>query len=115
MIRFDNGLTIAIEASFDMNLKGENNIVLLGTKAGATLSPDLKIYTNLNGYMANVDLDMPTALSFDGLFNNEMDHFVDCVINGTECLAPAEDGVILMKILTAIYESAKTGHEVTIQ
>lgn len=115
LIRFDNGLTIAIEASFDMNLKGENNIVLLGTKAGATLSPDLKIYTNLNGYMANVDLDMPTALSFDGLFNNEMDHFVDCVINGTECLAPAEDGVILMKILTAIYESAKTGHEVTIQ
>ena len=28
--------------------------------------------------------------------------------------APAEDGVTLMKILCAIYKSAETGHEVTI-
>lgn len=115
LIRFDNGFTIGIEASFDQNLPGDNNIVLLGTKAGATLSPDLKLYTNTYGYMTNVTLDMPTALSFDGLFENEIDHFVDCVVNGTKCIAPAEDGVILMKILSAIYESARTGHEVIIK
>ena len=34
------------------------------------------------------------------------------IVNGTECIAPAEDGVVIMKILDAIYESAKTGHEV---
>jgi predicted dehydrogenase len=30
------------------------------------------------------------------------------------CQSPAEDGVEIMKILDAIYESARTGHEVTI-
>jgi len=46
------------------------------------------------------------------MFQAEMDHFIDCVANGTKCIAPAEDGVTIMKILDAIYESAKTGHEV---
>ena len=115
LIRFDNGFTVSIEASFDQNLPGEGTINLLGTKAGASLSPDLKMYTVMNGYLADVQLDMPTALGFEGLFEKEIDHFVDCIVNGTKCIAPAEDGVILMKILTAIYESARTGHEVLIK
>ena len=61
-----------------------------------------------------MNLCTPTALSFDGLFENEIDHYVDCVMNGTECKSPAEDGVTLMEILDAIYESARTGHEVII-
>ena len=31
------------------------------------------------------------------------------------CRNPAEDGVALMKILDAVYESAATGHEVIIK
>ena len=114
LIRFDNGFTIAIEASFDMNLPGENNIVLLGTKAGATVSPDIRLYTNNNGYMTNVTFDMPTALDFNGLFEREIDDFVDCLLTGRKSNAPAEDGVALMKILSAIYKSAETGNEVKI-
>ena len=57
---------------------------------------------------------MPTALSFEGLFENEINHYVDCVKNGTKCISPAEDGVMLMKILDAIYASAKTGKSVDI-
>ena len=41
-----------------------------------------------------------------------MAHFVDCIANGTECRAKAEDGIVVMKILDAIYESARTGYEV---
>ena len=65
--------------------------------------------------MTNVNLANPTALSFEGLFENEVNHFVDCVMNGGECRNPAEDGVTLMKILDGIYESARTGHEVIIK
>ena len=46
------------------------------------------------------------------MFQNEMAHFVDCALNGTPCNASAEDGITVMKILEAIYQSAKTGHEV---
>ena len=51
---------------------------------------------------------------FDQMFRDEVYHFIDCVANGTDCIAPAEDGVELMRILDAVYESARTGHEVTL-
>jgi predicted dehydrogenase len=73
------------------------------------------MYTTVNGYMADVNLTYPTALSFNGLFQNEINHFIDCIAGRCECIAPAEDGVVLMKILDAIYRSAKTGHEVEIE
>ena len=53
-----------------------------------------------------------TGETYGDFFDMEMAHFVDCIINGTECKAKAEDGIIVMKILDAIYESARTGHEV---
>ena len=70
------------------------------------------MYNDINGYLANVQLDAPTALSFDGLFDNEVNHYIDCILNGTDCVSPAQDGVELMRILDAIYRSAETGHEV---
>lgn len=66
----------------------------------------------MNNYLVNVDFDEDTALSFDGLFQNEINHFVDCVMGKCECVAPAQDGVDMMRILDAVYESARTGHEV---
>ena len=92
----------------------EGKIELFGTKAGAKLDPELTIYNEMNGYMTNVTLSRSTALSFDGLFANEINHFVECVKTGAPCRNPAEDGVTLMKILDGIYESARTGHEVVI-
>lgn len=116
MIRFDNGAVLHIEASFSLNIKApEGKIELFGTKAGAKLDPELEMYAEENGYMTNVTLTAPTALSFDNLFKNEIDHFVSCVKGKAECLAPAEDGVELMAILDALYESARTGHEVVLR
>ncbi len=116
MIRFDNGAVLSIEASFSLNLKkDEGKIEFFGTKGGAKLDPELELYGEVNGYMTDMTLAATrTALSFDGLFENEIDHYIDCIQGRADCLAPAEDGVTLMKILDAVYESAKTGHEVVI-
>ena len=115
LIRFDNGFVLSVEASFSLNIKSPvGNIELFGDKAGAKMDPELHLYTNLNGYMANVDFADSTSLSFDGLFDKEINHYVDCLLGKTTCIAPAEDGVILMKILDAVYASAHTGHEVVI-
>jgi predicted dehydrogenase len=55
-----------------------------------------------------------TAMGGDA-YQKEVDHFVECIKDRTlVCQAPAEDGVTLMKILCAIYESAASGHEVVI-
>ena len=113
MVRYDNGAVLSVETSFSLNLKKEKGTIeLFGTKGGAKLDPELELYTEMNGYMSDVSLCAPTALSFDGLFQQEIDHFVDCVLNSTPCKAPAQDGIDIMRILRAIYESAETGHEV---
>ena len=117
MVRFDNGSVLQVEASFTLNQEeiSIGTIELFGTKGGARMDPGLKLFTDINNYMTNVERTAPTALSFEGLFENEINHFVDCVMNGTPCRAPAEDGIMLMKILDGIYESARTGHEVILE
>lgn len=116
MIRFDNGAVLQVEASFSLNLKQDKGeIELFGEKAGAKLSPELELYSEENGYMTNVTLTTPTALSFDNLFGNEINHFVSCIKDNTECISPAQDGIEIMAILDALYESARTGHEVIIK
>ncbi len=115
MVRFDNGMTMLMECSFNLNIKEDvGEVRLYGTKAGAMVSPDIELYTDKNGMFVDLKPSGNNGLSFAGLFEREIAHFVDCVRNGTPCRAPAEDGVILMKMIDAIYESAKTGHEVEI-
>jgi len=115
LVRFDNGLTLQVEASFNLNCKNdEGNIRLFGTKGGASLNPELEMYTDIAGRFVNISPASSTALSFDGLFEREIKGFVDAVKGDAPCIATAEDGVVLMKILDAIYRSASTGHEVVI-
>ena len=116
LIRFDNGMTLAVEASFNLNLKNDmGNIELFGTKAGAKIDPQIEFFSDMNGMLVDIKPHGDTALNFNGLFNREIAHFVDCVRNGTACRSVASDGVVIMKILDAIYKSAETGSEVKIE
>ncbi len=111
LIRFENGATLAAEMSFSLNTSGNfGGTQIFGTKAGVSIGSNLMMYGSAAGRLTdtsfgNVDDDG------SGCFDREMAHFVDCIRNGTECINPAEDGIELMKILTAIYRSAVTGHE----
>ncbi len=113
LVRFDNGMTLSVETSFSLNIKNDcGNIELFGSKAGCRIDPQVEIFTEMNNFMVDVGFAQSTGLSFDGLFKREIDHFVDCVLNGTPSRAPAADGVEIMRILDAVYESARTGHEI---
>lgn len=113
MIRFENGFILQVEVSFCLNIKeGKNEIELFGTKGGVKFAPDMEIYSEMDGFMTNVTLAADTSFDFGGAFVTEIRHFVDCLEGKTETIAPAEDGIELMKILDGIYESAKTCHEV---
>lgn len=118
LIRFDNGAVLEVETSFSLNMKEEEKLTLelFGSKAGAMMEPKLEIYTVSEDYL----MDMTPRYTedenvFDANFKNETAHFIDCITNGTKCLNPIEDGVELMRILDAIYESAKIGREVVIE
>ena len=117
LIRFDNGAVLNVEASFNLHIgtKNRNSIEMYGTKGGIALSPEFELYTEINNYLANVTLAKPTALSFDGLFENEINYYVDSILNDRDLSEIAEDGCTLMKILDAVYLSAKEGIEIVIE
>lgn len=112
MIRFDNGLLVMAEASFSLNIeKDTGNVELLGTKAGLTLSPFV-LHTECNDMLA--DTVIRANIGEGDFFRAEMENFVNAIEGIAPCKAPAEDGVELMRILDAIYESAETGKSVDI-
>jgi len=45
-------------------------------------------------------------------FPQELQHFVDCVLNDTPPLETGEDGRAVLEIILAAYESAGTGRKV---
>ena len=113
LIRYDNGAVLSVEASFSLNVKNDSGkIELFGTKGGVTLKPEFELYTEMNDYLVDVSLNMPTALQWEGLFDNEINYFVDAVINDKDLSSIAEDGKTIMQILDAIYKSAETKSEV---
>ncbi len=115
LIRYDNGAVVSLETTYSLNGEDAGKKVLYGTKGGMDLSEGVKIYTECNDFLADIKVDTANYKDHNDMFVAEMAHFVDCVKNGTPCKATAEDGITIMKVLDAIYESGRTGHEVIIK
>ena len=115
MIKYDNGATTLLEASYSLNGKPNGLKTLYGDKGGAEIGDDgLKLYTPVNGYLSEIkpQTGRLNNKKIEHMFGAEMHHFVDCCLNGTKCIAPAKDGLEIMKILDAIYKSGEAGHEI---
>lgn len=116
LIKYEDGKTTLLETSYSLNGEERTEKQLFGDKGGIKIDAEgMKIYTEMNGFLADVKPDVRNYKFGRPLFEAEMAHFADCILNGTECIATAEDGLAVMKILDAIYESARTGHEVIIK
>ena len=110
-IKFDNGACLQIEFSWASNVAEENIFVeLRGDKAGATIKDGyFKIFTESNGCLE----DICPRLGDDGLIHAEnLKHFANVLQNGVDPDFVPQQGVDMIKILAAMYESAETGFEV---
>lgn len=114
LIRFDNGASLYIDVSYTLHAKEDELYVkLFGEKGGAEIEPKLAMVTEKNNTILNITPQIDKlSFDFEGAFRNEINHFVDCCIEGKETIAPVADGVQIMRILNAVYESAKMGREV---
>lgn len=112
LIRYDNGAVTHLEAAYSFNGEDIAKRQIFGTKAGMDLSDGVKIYGEYNDFLTDFDIKTDNLKGSADHFDSEINHFIDCIKNNTPCCAKAEDGIEVMKILDAIYESAKTGHEV---
>lgn len=112
-IRFDNGACLQIEFSWASNIARENKFFeLRGTKAGAewsTVDDELRIYSE--EYGKTVDIIPHLGKAPHGHEGN-LSNFADVLEGKAEPVFLPEQGVDMIKILSAIYESAETGKEV---
>lgn len=114
IIRFENGASLFVDVSFTLHaLKNEITLKLYGEKGGAELEPELAIVTEKHQTILNIEPQIDKSHAFmEEIFTAEISHFVASCVHGETNIAPVSDGVQIMKILNAIYESAETGKEV---
>lgn len=111
-IRLDNGATLQIEFSWASNIETEVNFVeLRGTQSGSCLAHGkLQLFTETNGQLSNVTPVMKKETLIQHGAN--LHHFIDCLFDRAQPTITPEQGVDMIKILTAIYKSAELGQEV---
>ncbi|MEH7308314.1 Gfo/Idh/MocA family protein [Neobacillus drentensis] len=114
LITFENGASLLVDVSFTLHAKkDEIQVKFFGTKGGAELEPELVLISEENDTILNIHPQIDhLTFDFANAFQNEIDSFVSSCLTGTESIAPVEDGVEIMKILSGIYEAAEKKCEV---
>ena len=118
LIRFDNGSSLVLEVSWALNFEEREKVYLelSGTKGGlSNVTFDYKdtttcIFREENGAMVKT-----VPIHYPPSFENAQEHFVNCILDDRHPGPGADDGVEIMRILDAIYESARIGREVEIR
>ena len=111
-VRFDGGAVLSIETSFAAHIERDVfNIQVVGERAGANWETS-QVFSDQCGYMVN------STASYIGewpYFEYKVRHFVEVCRDGRPNEVPGEHGLMVQKILDALYASAEQGREVGIE
>ena len=111
-VRFEDGATLSLEASFASNIERPlMNVWLLGTEGGCDVR-QTKVFTEEAGTLWDRS---PYGLPKVRNYHVELAAFVDALLQKKPVPVPGEQAVITQKILDAIYASAEKGKEVVIR
>ncbi len=115
-INLENGANLTVKSgNIFLSCKPEVYAEINGQNAGALLQlsgsdKGLKIVEVTNEDTLN---ETAYELCDDNMFWDEINHFVDCCQNKTECLVKVDEAVTLMEIIDALYASAQSGETIT--
>jgi len=113
-IKFKNGATVTLEASFVANIaKEEFSTNLFGTEGGILLdlhdNNNNRIYREEEGTLTDTLFPtLPGGSSHEG----EIRAFVQSIVDSVPSQVPGEQGVMVSQILDAIYASSEAGKEI---
>ncbi len=119
-VKFDNGATMNIECSFNVNLdKDEQSIHIVGDKGGIG-TPPLTMQMEMDGVLMDcTPRHVDAMLSPDphNLFahQREIFSFCDNILADKPVHNSGEDALLTQKIIDAIFKSSETGKEVIIK
>lgn len=118
LVKFENGATLEAEASWAANIK-ENELMetrLYGTLGGLvqrnldeTYKFEAELYIERGGNHFDIKLHPPYPPVPTAMY-----HFIDSIINDKPHIATGEEGLLVMEILDALYQSASDGTPVKI-
>lgn len=113
-IRFDNGSSLQIEFSWASNIEEEQKFLeWRGTEGGFSLINDkLRIFTEDQGIL--IDQNPQFLASPVPQHTANIHHFIECVLGNEIPTITPDQGVDMIKILSAIYESAERGREIVL-
>jgi predicted dehydrogenase len=102
LIKFKDGQTLFVEVSWALNSPPAQYCHVFGTEGGVTVFPDFAVHK-----ASGAKPEMEPG-------KDRIREFVSNVLNGTEPLGPGRDGLVVMRMLDAIYKSAETGKEAAV-
>ena len=114
LVTFENGACLHIKSGAIINSVNTGAFIdIAAEKAGARFNrfgKELQLLelTDEHTFAESA----PTFPDSKPAFQEEIDHFVDCCLNGTPCMVTPEEAVQLMRIMDACYLSAETGKPV---
>jgi predicted dehydrogenase len=117
MVRLANGATVQIETSWASFIGNDEDLGLeiLGSAGGARMTngdgPGLSIFTTLDGEQVDVTPRLPEV---DG-HREELGAFLAAIRAGTQSPVRLQDGLEVLAIIEAIYESARSGEVVPVR
>jgi len=123
-IRFKNGATLSLEASWAGNIK-ENELMetrILGSRGGLIhrnigegYQFEAEFFTEHQGFQWDERYHEATGWGAGAPKPiSAMSHFIDAIVSGVPHEADGKEGFKVMKILDALYQSAELGQPVTL-
>ena len=111
LMRFPSGIESTCVSSYSSN---HNAYRVIGTKGWIGLEPA----TGYDGHKMFVHRDGRTEQQSvpagKKQHAGQLDHFAECIINDTQPLVPGEEGLADLRVIEAIYRSAREGRRVQI-
>ncbi|MCI0450644.1 MAG: Gfo/Idh/MocA family oxidoreductase [Chlorobi bacterium] len=115
LIRFANDSTVTIETSWSLHREDDLFYCNVYGKEGSAAINPLKIYKHMHNTLVNVTplkMEKPANI-FKRSYEYEMSHFINCVRSDLPNLCDGVEALERMKIVDAVYKSAKTGKEIS--
>jgi predicted dehydrogenase len=110
-LRFPSGALANCSSSY--GYAGQNRYRVIATKGWFELEPATS-YSGLRMRVHRGNALEERMLPVRDHFALEMDHLSQCVMDGKDPLTPGEEGLRDLKLMTAIYEAARSGKTVKV-
>lgn len=113
LLRLRGGTTVTLEVSWGLLMEKDFAYLNLFGNRGAALLNPLRVHKEMHGGLVNVTPSLTAGRqSYKLSFENEIRHFVECARTGAEPLSSGEDALTLLRLLEALYQSARDGREI---